>query len=141
MIELIFVIVVIGILASIAIPRLWVTRDDAMIAKGRSEVSTIRSSILTFRQRNLLEGNASYPAALDAAAINTEDEALFGTLFDYPVFSQNRNGHWMKTGANQYIYRIMDRNVLFTYTPATGRFECNASNANPTGDLCRQLTR
>jgi general secretion pathway protein G len=38
MIELIFVIVILGILAAVAIPRLTATRDDANIAKGLTEV-------------------------------------------------------------------------------------------------------
>ena len=40
MIELIFVIVILGILAAVAIPKLAATRDDAKIAKGATEVST-----------------------------------------------------------------------------------------------------
>jgi prepilin-type N-terminal cleavage/methylation domain-containing protein len=40
MIELIFVIVILGILAAVAIPRLAATRDDAKISKGSSDVST-----------------------------------------------------------------------------------------------------
>jgi len=38
MVELVFVIVVIGILASIAVPKLAATRDDAVIAKARTTV-------------------------------------------------------------------------------------------------------
>ena len=34
MIELIFVIVIIGILAAVAIPKLAATRDDAKVSKG-----------------------------------------------------------------------------------------------------------
>ena len=40
MIELIFVIVILGILAAVAIPKLAATRDDAKIAKAATEVST-----------------------------------------------------------------------------------------------------
>lgn len=40
MIELIFVIVILGILAAVAIPRLAATRDDAQISKALSEIST-----------------------------------------------------------------------------------------------------
>ena len=39
MIELIFVIVIIGILAAVAIPKLSATRDDAKISKGIQEVA------------------------------------------------------------------------------------------------------
>jgi len=40
MIELIFVIVIIGILAAVAIPKLVATRDDATDAKIKSNVAT-----------------------------------------------------------------------------------------------------
>ena len=45
MIELIFVIVILGILASVAIPKLAATRDDAKISKAASEVSTLVSDL------------------------------------------------------------------------------------------------
>ncbi len=41
MIELIFVIVIIGILAAVAIPRLAATRDDAKVATSLSEVAMV----------------------------------------------------------------------------------------------------
>lgn len=40
MIELIFVIVILGILAAVAIPRLAATRDDATIARATSDIAT-----------------------------------------------------------------------------------------------------
>ena len=46
MLELVFVIVVIGILAGIAVPRLFVTRDDAVLVKARSDIASIRSGII-----------------------------------------------------------------------------------------------
>ena len=47
MIELIFVIVIIGILATIAIPRFAATRDDAKISKLVMAIQTFRSEIIT----------------------------------------------------------------------------------------------
>ena len=41
MIELIFVIVILGILAAVAIPRLAATRDDAEIAKTATNIQTL----------------------------------------------------------------------------------------------------
>lgn len=43
MIELIFVIVILGILAAVAIPRLAATRDDAKISKIATDLSTVVS--------------------------------------------------------------------------------------------------
>ena len=45
MIELIFVIVILGILAAIAIPKLMATRTDATITKGRADAKTISKEI------------------------------------------------------------------------------------------------
>ena len=130
MIELIFVIVVIGILASIAMPKLWVTRTDAIIAKGRAEVSTIRSSIATARQKNLMEGNASYPSALEDTG-----EPLFANLLDYGMTSSTKDGHWSKSG-NNYVFHISsDMNATFTYNSATGKFDCNHTQTG-----CKYLT-
>jgi len=46
MIELIFVIVIIGILAAVAIPKLSATRDDAIDSKVKSNVATCLSDVV-----------------------------------------------------------------------------------------------
>ena len=48
MIELIFVIVILGILASVAIPRLAATREDAEISTGIANLRTLLSDITAF---------------------------------------------------------------------------------------------
>lgn len=48
MIELIFVIVILGILAAVAIPRLTATRDDAEIAKAGTNLTTLISDLGAF---------------------------------------------------------------------------------------------
>ena len=45
MIELIFVIVILGILAAVAVPKLSATRDDAKVAKGATELATLIGDI------------------------------------------------------------------------------------------------
>lgn len=45
MIELIFVIVILGILAAVAIPRLAATRDDAQSVAIKSDLATIQSAV------------------------------------------------------------------------------------------------
>jgi general secretion pathway protein G len=47
MIELIFVIVIIGILAAVAIPRLAATRDDAKVSKIAHAIATAKTEIAT----------------------------------------------------------------------------------------------
>jgi len=65
MIELIFVIVILGILAAVAIPRLAATRDDATVAAVRADISTASSSVPAWYQG---QRRASF---VDAMSINT----------------------------------------------------------------------
>jgi general secretion pathway protein G len=74
MVELIFAIVVIGILASVAVPRLAATRDDAEIAKAVATVAALRSSIATEKQKRALAGEFS--ALTGAEATNLLDYGL-----------------------------------------------------------------
>ncbi len=137
MLELVFVIVVIGILATVALPKLWVTRDDAIISKGRSDVATIRSAISTDRQKRLLEGNATIRTKLDdVTTYNADDSPLFSELLQYPVYSKSTAGSWKKTGENTYVFILGDGNVTFTYDTETGAFDCDH-----TKDGCKDLTQ
>ena len=57
MLEITFVIVIIGILAAIAVPKFAATRDDAIVTKGRATVAALRSALATERQKRILRGD------------------------------------------------------------------------------------
>lgn len=150
MIELVFVIVVLGILAAVAIPRLAATRGDAQITKGRSDVAAIRSGISLQRSKNMLESNPQavgfFPDNLDnigVAGYGQDNQRLFNfadgntsNILEYPIFSANRDGGWLKTGDNVYSFTVGGVATSFTYTNANGLFNCAANAAN-----CNALTR
>jgi len=140
MIELIFVIVLIGILSAVALPRLSVTRDDAMIVKGKSQVSAIRSGIALQKSRNMLQGvNPTIPAALDnvAGRLFNYNDGNTSNILEYAIFSEaGRDGAWVKTNTeNTYEFRVMGTAHTFFYDKATGIFNCTA------GTYCNDLTR
>lgn len=145
MIELVFVIVVLGILASIAIPRLSATRDDAQVAKGRADVAAIRAAIVSERQSRLMRGESSYINHLDAlgGATSNDGDTLFdnnGTaanaLLQYGIASKDSNGHWRKTADNTYRFKLQGTDTQFTYTQNTGVFTCVSGTGK-----CDLLTR
>ena len=146
MIELVFVIIILGILAAVAIPKLFATRDDAIITKVRTDVSTIRSAISNLHTKNLMKGLNSYPEALDDANTD-EDEELFdgnesiGYLLEYPIYSKNADGHWMKVDDTNYTVKIMDTTIKFNYYPNNGHFDCkNINSEDKAKELCKKLT-
>ena len=60
MIELIFVIVILGILASVAIPKLSATRDDAEVSKAMTTVATLISDFGNhYTAKTTLDQNAT----------------------------------------------------------------------------------
>ncbi len=48
MIELVFIIVILGILAAVAMPKLLGTRDDAQISKGLGQIRAITNEISSY---------------------------------------------------------------------------------------------
>ncbi|MDO9266642.1 MAG: type II secretion system protein [Sulfurimonas sp.] len=140
MIELVFVIVVLGILASIAVPRFAATRTDAEITKGRADIASIRSAIVTERQAQLIVGVNTWIPTL---SINTT--TLFTgngagrTLLMYGITAGIGSGHWQSTSGTAYTYTVGTVAVPFTYTSATGIFTCSTTAAG-TGEMCKTLT-
>ena len=130
MIELIFVIVVLGILAAVAVPKLAATRDDAIIAKGRGNVLAIRSGIISERQGRMFRGDSSYAATLGGA------NPLFGTVMTQPIASGGGNGDWSRPAAGTYTFNMHGGAVTFDYNVTTGTFDCTGG----AGTNCSLLT-
>ena len=77
MIELIFVIVIIGILAAVAIPKLAATRDDAKISKMANAISTAKSELASrIIATNDVPNDATDPVAAIKSYSNTIAEAV-----------------------------------------------------------------
>jgi general secretion pathway protein G len=81
MIELVFVIVILGILASVAIPKLSATRDDAEIMAGVQRVSSLISDIGSYytAHGNFAEVNKMSNEELLKADLTKFDGNLTGT--------------------------------------------------------------
>lgn len=146
MIELVFVIVVLGILAAIAIPKFAASRTDAIIAKGRSDVSSIRSAIINERQNRLIRGQTGFISRLDQGVNSDEEDVVIfddnstegkNPLLMYGVKTKDADGHWMKTGDNQYSYKIGSQTCTFVYTPTNGKFDLNSASKDI--DVCKKL--
>jgi len=60
MIELVFVLVIIGILASIAIPKLANIQDDAQIASENAGISAIRTSLQALHGKIIINGSSDF---------------------------------------------------------------------------------
>jgi general secretion pathway protein G len=150
MMELIFVIVIIGILASVAVPRLAATRDDATITKARVAVASIRNALAMERQKRILRGDFTAITSV-GDSINVFDKFSAdksgnqADVLEYPIKSEDATDRWHfssstgKDGHDQYIFKSVLGDVAFEVV--SGKFECDGdktNNTNATG--CEQLT-
>lgn len=106
MIELIFVIVVIGILSAIAIPKMAATRDDAQITKGLATLASVRSAIATERQKRILRGDFTDIDVLDGdGGIFTRFHDENGSLvLEYDVSPCTGIGCWSTSNGSEYTF-------------------------------------
>ena len=147
MIELVFVIVIMGILAAVAIPKFAATRTDAQISKGRADVASIRSGIISDRQVRLITGNPAFIEAgngagqLDAGAGVVGSGPLFGGVLAYPV----SDSYWKNVtrpdiNSSTYTFTAGGASTTFTYTRSNGTFSCSTTAGTAAQkELCKKL--
>ncbi len=134
MIELVFVIVVLGILASIALPKLNATRTDAQITKGRSDISAIRSAIVSDRQAHLIKGDSHWISGLadNNDTIFDTNGSADRTILMYGLPAKDKDGHWRVDSDDdgsytKFIYKIGADDCKFEYDNTNGKFTLQAS--------------
>lgn len=129
MIELTFVIVIIGILAAIALPRFGESADNAYLTKAQSELATVRAALSTERQRRILRGDTATPitdlslSSAGAATVNAFDHfsadgqnpVVYTEILRYPVVACANNAQracWVTSAGvgaadKMYSYRFL----------------------------------
>lgn len=129
MVELIFVIVILGILAMVALPRLAGSKKDAEITRAKAEIAAIRSAIQTYRGANLLAQNGSgYPDDLKAETI---EKITNGTKL---------GSNWtVSEDGNTLTLRIAGDTTTFNYNKDKGSLTCKNTDSTKTDDLCKKV--
>lgn len=131
MIELIFILVILGVLAGVAIPRLFGTRDDAEFVKAKAVVSSVRTGISLEKNAKLMSGKRAYPNDLENG--NTKSPYFKGVL-SQPVSTT----HWGLTSkapkyeyywsSKQFAPKTQSRSTseaYFIYDSTDGTFTCH----------------
>lgn len=124
MIELIFVIVILGILAAISIPRLTATRDDAKVISAKQEAKTVLKDL-----------GAYYTSQGD---FNTSLENLTNVSLTAKAVSSGLNSAF-SNGDGDLVYSIDDDDCIgYSLTSSDGNVTVTA-NALTNSGLCAEL--
>ena len=129
MIELIFVIVILGILASVAIPRLAATRTDAEIATTVANLRTLLNDVASYYAVNGEFGTVKWK--------DITNVTLYEDHTGTPIDSSRKAIHASYLGVADdkecILLGVVDRNGN---VPAHIEFW---PKTEPTGDVCKQV--
>ena len=112
LIELVMVIVLLGLLAIVAVPKYFDLQSDANLAAEKGIVGAVRSGIYTYFVKN-----KAYPATLDSAtpAACSITNMCFNTVLDQNGVTSG----WTKTDSLNYQSPAGN---TYTYKPSDGSF-------------------
>nr|WP_321432045.1 type II secretion system protein [uncultured Campylobacter sp.] len=135
MIELIFVIVILGILASVAIPRLAATREDAEISAAVANLRTLVSDVTAYYTTK-----GEFPTT--ANKITTKWKEITNVPVDDPEKAIGTSTS-LKVGGERCIDFLVNINdgtapayILIAKAPHSG----NGNNGNPPlSNLCKEV--
>ena len=115
LIELIMVIVILGILAAVAVPKYFDLQNDAKAASEQGTVGGVRAGIMTYFAKYKF-----YPIfALDSAAFGACSPT--NVCFDSVLGQGAVTSGWIKVTFTTYTGPT--GTTTYTYTPLTGDFK------------------
>ncbi|PHS41101.1 MAG: prepilin-type cleavage/methylation domain-containing protein [Sulfurovum sp.] len=130
MIELIFVIVIIGILAAVAIPKLAATRDDAKISTITANARTILSDLQAYYTS---QGNANWKSAKIETATNVELQKSATAMTTAVGEDLSATSFFLNADASNNCLKITtidEGNVTVAVGTQTGDVICKAVQIN-----------
>ena len=144
MVELIFVIIVIGILSVVAVPKLAPLVGTAKTGKAQSTLASVRSALSTERQKRILSGEFNEltdfgDATYAFKTFSDADGETGDAVLEYPIKSCSNGGCWERKivgGAKKFIYHFNSSKAA-TFKLDNNRLVCDD---DPTTN-CDELTR
>ena len=129
LIELVIIMVILGILAAVAVPRLGSTIDSSQEAAEEAVIGSFRSAVELFAMERLAEdGNKYYPSdpfdALDDKTENTLKQA-----------DNNGDNFWNWYMSVLTHYRSDGDSRSWSYNSSTGEISSSGSDAGNSGPV------
>ena len=119
LIELVIIMVILGILAAVAVPRLGSTIDSSQEAAEEAVIGSFRSAVELFAMEQLAEdGNKYYPSdPFDALDDKTETtlKNMDNNGYNYWGYYMNQITHYRNDGGSRY----------WSYNSSTGEISSN----------------
>lgn len=116
LLELVFVILILGILSSLSLSFINTTKDEVKILKLKMDYEMLNSAFALMRNQMRLK-NLNFPEILDNAQNNQAKKKLFyclndcdDSLLDTPIYSDFKS--WIKIGKNHYRFALNSKEMV-----------------------------
>ena len=133
LLELIFVLVIIGILSAIAVPKFQGVAEEAYISKASNVLASVRTALSTERQKRILRGDTAAIGDLGNVFTNFSAAADGTTpkVLQYPpkVCVAGDTSCWTRVSAVSYRYTFPDATTA-NFTLAASKLDCAAGAVN-----------
>ena len=152
MIELVFVIVILGVLAAVAVPRFVTTRTDAQVAMARSDIASVLKAIPARIFAENIDPTASTPpgfsswgewmidtGGLDRGRWKVGGKALAGTQTNDVIqpIGNVQNSTGAQTGGCGHIIQLDTATGNLIFDP--NQIPATSAGGNNGGTFCKSL--
>jgi len=118
LIELVMIIVILGILAAVAIPKYFDIQTSAKVSAEKGVLGGIRAGIASYYANQCATATCAYPSSLDAAT--TGSCSATNVCFNTVLSQGGITSDWTKASATTYTGPAGN---TYTYTSSTGEFK------------------
>jgi general secretion pathway protein G len=130
LIEIIFVILVVAIIAAVAFPKLFSTSTEVSYLQLKSDVATIQRALVDYKNNSIMKNTT---ASLEK--LEKDEEVLFSNILSKPIPIQENYPNWSKKNDTIYLYNFSQNSSLeFFYDKNNLTFVCDTKNA-----LCQKV--
>ena len=123
LIEFIFIILIIAILSSLVINKLFITNQKYLIISCKNDFNIINLAIKRVLQKDILLNNTNTLLSLE------DNNILFSNILD-----NFDSSSWTKISSYEYVYNFNKKNLVFTYNNQNNNFTCEK-----TISLCQEV--
>jgi len=116
LIELVMIIVILGILAAVAIPKYIDIRSSAETAAEEGIVGGVRAGISNYYVNQCVSGSCAYPSTLDSAVSGTCSSS--NPCFDTVLAQGGVTSRWSKRSGAY----VSPDGTIYRYASASGTF-------------------
>ena len=137
MVELVFTIVVIGILAVVAVPKLAPIIGSAQNGKATATLASVRSALSTERQKLILQGNFNAITDLgDSTDVFKNFTPSGNPVLEYPIKSCLNTGCWEWVTGPAFKYHFSSSKTA-TFELDNNRFVCADADTSNCDEISR----